>query len=181
MTRATSDDSDQPGHPPSLIRVFAVRMTKLGSLPRLIWAFDGRTCNFVDFDMRWLNYYTHCHQLPFVSVWWFRGAEFMYAFPFLDRLVLQSKYIHLNFLQVVVHMIIIDQWNQTARLYEIEVTIIFNRAILVALTSECHVKTVIWQTWTGILTNSADADQTPQNAASDLGLYCLFKLQEVKG
>ena len=30
---APSEDSDQPGHPPSLIRVFAVRM------PRLIWVF----------------------------------------------------------------------------------------------------------------------------------------------
>ena len=28
MTRAPSEDSDQPGHPPSLIRVFSVRMKK---------------------------------------------------------------------------------------------------------------------------------------------------------
>ena len=28
MTYAPSEDSDQPGHPPSLIRVFAVRMKK---------------------------------------------------------------------------------------------------------------------------------------------------------
>ena len=28
MARAPSEDSDQPGHPPSLIRVFAVRMKK---------------------------------------------------------------------------------------------------------------------------------------------------------
>ena len=28
MTSAPSEDSDQPGHPPSLIRVFAVRMKK---------------------------------------------------------------------------------------------------------------------------------------------------------
>ena len=26
---ATSEDSDQPGHPPSLIRVFAIRMKKV--------------------------------------------------------------------------------------------------------------------------------------------------------
>ena len=54
---APSEDSDQPGHPPSLIRVFAVRMKKPGSLathrahsadsdqtgrmPRLIWVFAG--------------------------------------------------------------------------------------------------------------------------------------------
>ena len=56
---APSEDSDQPGHPPSLIRVFAVRMKKAwvlsyplstsedsdqtGRMPRLIWVFVGRT------------------------------------------------------------------------------------------------------------------------------------------
>ena len=49
---ASSEDSDQPGHPPSLIRVFAARMKKpwvlsypLSALrrPRLIWVFAGRT------------------------------------------------------------------------------------------------------------------------------------------
>ena len=58
---APSEDSDQPGHPPSLIRVFAVCMKKAwvlslathkaqsedsdqtGRKPRLIWVFAGRT------------------------------------------------------------------------------------------------------------------------------------------
>ena len=58
---APSENSDQPGHPPSVIRVFAVRMNKAwvlsyplsaqrsedsdqtGRMPRLIWVFDGRT------------------------------------------------------------------------------------------------------------------------------------------
>ena len=56
---APSEDSDQPGYPPSLIRVFAVRMKNAGVLsyplsvsedshqtgrmPRLIWVFAGRT------------------------------------------------------------------------------------------------------------------------------------------
>ena len=58
---APSEDSDQPGHPPRLIRVFAVRMKKAwvlsyplraqrrlwsdwaGRMPRLIWVFNGRT------------------------------------------------------------------------------------------------------------------------------------------
>ena len=57
---ASSEDSDQPGHPPSLIRVFPVRMKKAwvlsypvsahsedsdqtGQMPRLIWVFAGRT------------------------------------------------------------------------------------------------------------------------------------------
>ena len=59
MACATSEDSDQPGHPPSLIRVFAVHMKKAwvlsypwahredsdqtGQMPRLIWVFAGRT------------------------------------------------------------------------------------------------------------------------------------------
>ena len=48
------------------------------------------------------------------------------------------------------------------------------RAILVAVTSESRAKRVICKTWTGTLTNSADQDQTPQNAASDQDLtVCL--------
>ena len=59
MACAPSEDSDQPGHPPSLIRVFAVRMKKAwvlathwahsedpdqtGQMPRLIWVFAWRT------------------------------------------------------------------------------------------------------------------------------------------
>ena len=54
---ASSEDSDQPGHPPSLIRVFTVRMRKpwvltqwahsedsdqTGRMSRLIWVFSGR-------------------------------------------------------------------------------------------------------------------------------------------
>ena len=52
MTCAPSKDSDQPGHPPSLIRVFAVRMKKhwvlsypLSGCPG--WVFSGRTGHFV--------------------------------------------------------------------------------------------------------------------------------------
>ena len=51
------------------------------------------------------------------------------------------------------------------------------------MTSECWVKRIICKTWTGFsagtCTNSADPDQTPQNAASDQGLHCSLKLQEV--
>ena len=70
-------------------------------------------------------------------------------------------------------------------MYDNRVTIIYNRAIFVAVTSECRVKRVICKAWTelsaGTLANSADSDQTPQNAASDKLMYCLLKLQEVKG
>ena len=58
--------------------------------------------------------------------------------------------------------------------------IMYSRAILVAVTSECRVKRIICKTGAGLLANSADPDQTPRSVASDLGLYCLFKLQEVK-
>ena len=45
--------------------------------------------------------------------------------------------------------------------------VIYIRAILVAVRSECRVKRVICKTWTGTLANSADSDQTPQNTGSD--------------
>ena len=50
----------------------------------------------------------------------------------------------------------------------------------VTVASECPIKSVICKTWIRTLANSADPDQTPQNAASDQGLHCLLKLQEVK-
>ena len=51
-------------------------------------------------------------------------------------------YVHQNFLNVVVHVIIIGQYNQTARFYEIQVTVFNSGAILIALTLECDVFTV---------------------------------------
>ena len=83
--------------------------------------------------------------------------------------------IHQNF-----HVIIIDQWNQTARLYEIKVTFIYSRAILDTVTSECRLKRVICKTWSGRVANSVDPDQTPQIVASDQGLQCLLEVQDVK-
>ena len=69
MAGSPSEDSDQPGHPPSLIRVFAVRLMvakvpnllhadsedsdQTGRMPRLISVFAGRTCHFVGFVMFW--------------------------------------------------------------------------------------------------------------------------------
>ena len=78
-------------------------------------------------------------------------------------------------------MIIIDQRNQTTRLYATQVTVFYNRAILVAVNSECRVKSVTCKIWPGKLSNGADPDQTPQNAAPDQGMHGLFKLQAVKG
>ena len=68
MACAPGEDSDQPGHLPSLIKVFAISMKKdwVLSYPlsaqrrlwsdwadlRLIWVFAGRTDHFVGFVMR---------------------------------------------------------------------------------------------------------------------------------
>ena len=77
-------------------------------------------------------------------------------------------------------MIITDQRNQTAHLYEIQVTVIYSCAILVTVT-ECRAKRVNYKTWTETFANSAGPDKTPQNAASDQGLRCMFTLKEIKG
>ena len=37
-------------------------------------------------------------------------------------------------------MIITDQWNQISRLYELQVTVIYSRAIVVTVTSESSVR-----------------------------------------
>ena len=72
MTWVPSKDSDQPGHSPSLIRVFAVHMKKHWAfnyllstsedydqterMPRLIGVLTGCTCHFAGFVMRQLKY-----------------------------------------------------------------------------------------------------------------------------
>ena len=69
ITCAPSEDSDQPGHPPSLIRVFAIRMKKpwvlsypLSAQRRFLpdWA-GGQT----DLSLRWV----HTHFVGFVMSW----------------------------------------------------------------------------------------------------------------
>ena len=57
-----SEDSDQPGHPPSLIRVFATHWAhsegsdQTRRLHRLIWVFAGRICLLIGFVIWRLNY-----------------------------------------------------------------------------------------------------------------------------
>ena len=66
---APSEDSDQPGHPPSLIRVFAVHMKKawvLGytlSAQRRLWS-DWADAQ-ADLSLRWV----HTHFVGFVMSW----------------------------------------------------------------------------------------------------------------
>ena len=45
-----------------------------------------------------------------------------------------------NYLKVVALLIITDQWNQISRLYELQVTVIYSRAIVVTVASESSVR-----------------------------------------
>ena len=70
MACASSEDSDQPGHPPSLIRIFAVRMKKhwdlshpLSSLGRLWSDWAGAQA---DLCLRW-SFYWFCHEVAHMS------------------------------------------------------------------------------------------------------------------
>ena len=57
MTCAPSKDSDQPGHPPSLIRVFAVRMKKH-------WVLGYPSADAqADLSLRWakMSFCRFCH------------------------------------------------------------------------------------------------------------------------
>ena len=68
MACAPSEDSDQPGHPPSLIRVFAVRMKKPWvlsyplSAQRRLWS-DWADAQ-ADLSLRWahMRFYWFCHE-----------------------------------------------------------------------------------------------------------------------
>ena len=75
MACAPSKDSDQPGHPPSLIRVFAVRMKKAGVLSYLLstqqrlwsdWA-DAQA----DLSLRWAHipFCWFCHEAAQIGSW----------------------------------------------------------------------------------------------------------------
>ena len=78
MACATTDDSDQPGYPPSLISLRSIGSSaahwghcensdQTGRMPRLIWVFTGSPYHFVVFFMRWLNFFFF---LPFWLIAW---------------------------------------------------------------------------------------------------------------
>ena len=68
MISASCEDSDEPGHPPSLIRVFAVRMKKPSvlsyslSAQRRIWSdwADAQAC----LSLRWRTFFCWFCRLP---------------------------------------------------------------------------------------------------------------------
>ena len=97
-----------------------------------------------------LNIFLCVHAFVFsADVWRSQNVETPFRVYILSSIDCLQLYIHQNFFTVFVNVIIIDQWNQTASLYEIQVTVIYSRAILVTVTSECRVKRVICKTWMG--------------------------------
>ena len=64
-------------------------------------------------------------------------------------------------------------WGVHLIFFSKDLFLVYKRAFLVAVTTECCVKRVIRKTWTEFtartLAKSADPDQTPQTAAVDLG------------
>ena len=75
MTFVPSEDSDQPGHPPSLIRVFAVR--SVGSLEPSFasggqrWLWSDWADAQVDLSLRWAHrsFCWFCHAVAQFSYW----------------------------------------------------------------------------------------------------------------
>ena len=74
----------------------------------------------------------------------------------------------IQLLKVVVHVIIIDQSNQIARLYEIEIM---------------WRQSAVDRSWPRTFRISAnpDPDHRTQNAESDQGVHCFLILQKLKG
>ena len=79
----------------------------------------------------------------------------------------ETLYITSNFLKVVVCMIIINQWNQTARLYELQLKVIYSHAILVTVTQSAMWKRLSVKPGLGHW-------QTVQTQISKMG--CLIKV-----
>ena len=75
MACAPSEDSDQPGHPPSLIRVFAVRMKKAWVLSYQLSAQRRHWSNWADaqadLSLRW----AHSHFVGFFFMRWLNNKH----------------------------------------------------------------------------------------------------------
>ena len=72
---APSEDSDQPGHPPSLIRVFAVRMKKAWSLSYPLSAQQRLWSDWVDAQADLSLHWAHTHFVGFVM------SQLMLSYP----------------------------------------------------------------------------------------------------
>ena len=78
MACAPSEDSDQPGHPPSLIRVFAVRMKKAGVLSYILSAQQRLWSDWADAQADLSIHWAHSHFVGFVM----RRFKCVYSFSF---------------------------------------------------------------------------------------------------
>ena len=101
--------------------------------------------------------------------------------PFIDRLLhflADPKCTYTN-----ISLSLLSTWLSLTN--EIQITVMYSRTFLVAVTSESCVKRVICKTGNGpsawTLVKSADQDQTSQNAASDQRLYCLLRYNRKLG
>ena len=107
---APSEDSDQPGHSPSLIKVFAVRMKKAWvfsyplSTQRRLWSdwADAQAdlslrwvhTHFVGFVMSWLILELLSNTVPYNKVWFTRFSIILQGSPsFMAFYPVQSVYI----------------------------------------------------------------------------------------
>ena len=90
MACSPSEDSDQPGHPPSLIRVFTVRMKKVWvlsyplSAQRRLWS-DWADAK-ADLSLQW----AHSHFVGFVMRWLKSGRQSMCSNCLLQKLSVTS-------------------------------------------------------------------------------------------
>ena len=79
MACAPSENSDQPGHPPSLIRVFALRLKKawvLGYLSSAQWRLWSDWADAqADLSLRWAHmpFCWFCHDAAQICLQWFKG------------------------------------------------------------------------------------------------------------
>ena len=90
---------------------------------------------------RWFEYSMGAHVRRYLFSCW--GSYCVFSIFITTK---KTKFVY-NRAKVVVHVIIIDQ------MYEIRVTVMFSRATLVTVTSECRVKMVIYKTLAGTLAN----------------------------
>ena len=67
MAYAPSEDSDQPGHPPSLIRVFAIRMKKASVLSYQLSAQKRFLSDWADAQADLSLHWAHTHFVGFVT------------------------------------------------------------------------------------------------------------------
>ena len=148
------------------------------TLIRLIWVLRWGTCQKVCFTRCVSCYHGTKHEM-WSTTYWTAGKNAIYWVEFwVELLTIEPKHTYTKIsLRLLFTMCVpLTNKNQTARLYENQITVIYSRAVM----SECLVKGVICKTWTVALANSADLDQMLQNVASDQGLHCCLNYWKLR-